>query len=193
MNLNPMPAMPERYEDDDYIAWQKDWKHAIPGVPDTTNDYTEVQMSEQEARAYFGVDESEDDMTVITEKLNLILENQGIIIAMLDGAEPPVEPPVVPPVVPPPAASYWVRVTVPKANARFAKSHNANGLPIMQIYPSDSSLVSERIQFAENTLLKVSPDKVRADGGGYYYLLLDWEGRDDEDLYLRGQDCVKTW
>ena len=117
---------------------------------------------------------------------------------MLDGAEPPVEPPVVPPVVPPPAASYWVRVTVPKANARFIKSWKKNPdtgveTPIMEIYPSDNSLVKDRIQFVEDTLLRVSPDKVRADGGGYYYLLLDWEGRDDEDLYLRTQDCVKTW
>jgi GH25 family lysozyme M1 (1,4-beta-N-acetylmuramidase) len=193
MNTNPAPALPRLWNG--FIAWQKDWKHAIPGVPDTTNDYSEFQMSEAEARAYFGMDESEEDMSEIIEKLDLILENQGIIIAMLDG-DGGEEPPVVPPVVPPPPVeppAYYVRVTVPKANARFSKANNANGLPIMQIYPSDSSPVSERIQFQENVLLRVSPDKVRADGGGYYYLLLDWEGRNDEDLYLRDQDCIKTW
>ena len=192
MNYNSSPAMPKQYDNDDYIAWQKSWKHTIPGIPDPTTDYTEVQMSEAEARAYFGMDEpeSEEDMTEISEKLDLILENQGIIIAMLDG-DGGEEPPVVPPVVPPPAANYFVRVTIPRANARFQKGENANGLPIMQIYPSDSSPVSERIQFVEDTLLRVLPDKVRADGGGYYYLLLDREGRNDEDLYLRDQDCVK--
>ena len=168
----------------------------IPGIS-TRCDYGIFNGTREELINYLGLaqwppQEGEDEMTEITEKLDLILENQGIIIAMLDGGGGE-EPPVVPPVVPPPAASYWVRVTVPKANARFAKSRNANGLPIMQIYPSDSSPVSERVQFVENTLLHVSPDKVRADGGGYYYLLLDREGRNDEDLYLGDQDCVKTW
>jgi len=192
MNYNPAPYLPRLWNG--FIAWQKDWKHAIPGVPDTTTDYSEFQMSEAEARAYFGMDEQEDDeMSEILEKLDLVLENLGIIIAMLDGAEPPVEPPVVPPVVPPPAASYWVRVTVPKANARFAKSHNANGLPIMQIYPSDSSPVSERIQFTEGTMLTVIREKVRADGGGQYYELTARRGRNDETLFNRDDDCIKTW
>jgi GH25 family lysozyme M1 (1,4-beta-N-acetylmuramidase) len=199
MNFNPSPAMPKWWNE--YVAWQKDWKHTIPGVADPSVDYSEFQMSEQEAREYFWVDDGEEDneMTILT-KLDEILINQGVIISnqgiilnyLHDGVTPPA-PPVEPPVVPPPAVNYFVRVTIPRANARFAKSQNANELPIMQIYPSDNSLVSERIQFTEDTLLRVIPNKERADGGGYYYMLLDWEGRGDEDLYLRDADCVKTW
>lgn len=201
MNPNPMPAMPERYEDDDYIAWQKDWKHAIPGVPDTTNDYTEVQMSEAEARAYFGMEESEEDEMAIEQKLDDILTNQGVIISnqgiilqyLHDGAQPPVEPPTPPAPPVPPEPGYAAQVVVTKTNARWSKAKNANGAPIMTIYPRDNAPVSERIQFFEDDFLRVVPEKIRADGGVQYYELATIKGRDGETLYIKAADVMKTW
>lgn len=173
----------------------------VPGVS-TRCDYGVFNGSFSELVNYLGLETwpPEDDVPVppvYDEQLEAILDEirsarvemarykDEILAAIGEPAPPPVDPP--------PAVEYRVRVSIPRANARFARSHNANGLPIMEIYPSDTSPVSERIQFTENTLLRVLPDKVRADGGGYYYLLLDHEGRDDEDLYLRDLDCVKTW
>lgn len=194
MHTGTRPAMPRLWNE--YIAWQKSWTHTIPGVPDPTTDYSEFQMSEAEARAYFLMDEMEDDMTAeILGKLDKVLENQdtimealGLVIAFLDNpgdVPPPVDPPVEP--------EYFAKVTVAKANARFSKANNANGLPIMQIYPSDSSLVRDRIQFLEGDLLLVLPDKVRADGGGYLYQLVTVKGKDGEALYIRAEECMKTW
>jgi len=194
MNFNPKPVMPKRYGADDYIAWQKDWKHTIPGVADPTTDYTEVQMSEAEARAYFGMDEpgEDEDMSEILEKLDLILENQGIIIAMLDGGGGE-EPPVVPPVIPPPAASYYVRVTAPdRTNARFMNGKNGNGVPIFQIYPSDSSPVSERIQYKSGVLLEVLPQKIDGDSNIDCFLLVGRKAG-GEQLYAWTKEVEKTW
>jgi GH25 family lysozyme M1 (1,4-beta-N-acetylmuramidase) len=199
MNTNPAPYLPRLW--DDYIAWQKDWKHAIPGVPDTTNDYTEVQMSEQEARAYFGMEESEEDEMAIEQKLDDILTNQGVIISnqgiilqyLHDGAQPPVEPPTPPAPPVPPEPGYAVQVVVTKTNARWSKAKNANGAPIMTIYPRDNAPVSERIQFFEDYFLAVVPEKIRADGGVQYYELATIKGRDGEVLYVKAADVMKTW
>ena len=199
MNTNPAPYLPRLW--DDYIAWQKDWKHAIPGVPDTTTDYTEVQMSEAEARAYFRMDESEEDEMAIEQKLDDILTNQGVIISnqgiilqyLHDGAQPPVEPPTPPAPPVPPEPGYAVQVVVTKTNARWSKAKNANGAPIMTIYPRDNAPVSERIQFFEDYFLAVVPEKIRADGGVQYYELATIKGRDGEVLYVKAADVMKTW
>ena len=164
-----------------------DWQHAqnIPDVWGAIRDYD------------WPIENGEDEEDMAIEaKLDEILANQeiiigsmGIIIAALDDA-----PPAPPPVEPPPAdPAYFVRVNVDKANARFSKAKNANGLPIMQIYPSDSSLVADRIQFVNGELLRVVKDKVRADGGLYFYQLVTWFGGENETLYLRDSDCMKTW
>lgn len=198
-NYAPAPAMPELW--DTFIAWQKDWKHTIPGVPDPTTDYSEFQMSEAEAREYFWMDDDgEEDMTTeILSKLNSILENQVIILDLLDefihGGEEdaPTPPPVVPPYVPPAEPRYTVQVIVEKTNARWSKATNANGFPIMQIYPKDNAPVSERIQYFEDTFLEVKPNKVKADGGMYFWQLTYPTGLDGETLYLKADDVMKTW
>ena len=108
--------------------------------------------------------------------------------------EPEPDPEPKPAPQPPAPSVYLVRVTAdPRANARFAKANNAAGLPIMQIYPSDSSLAGERIQFVVGDLLPVDPAKLRADGGETYFKLTGKRGRDGETLYIRDEDCIKTW
>jgi hypothetical protein len=172
----------------------------IPGIS-TRCDYGVFNGSREELINYLGLaqwppQESEEDMTEINEKLDLILENQGIIIAMLDGGggeEPPADPPAPPEEPEPPSTIGFVRVTIPRANARFEKRENANGMPIMEIYPSDNSLVSERIQFIVEATLTVIREKVRADGGEMYYELTARRGRGNETLFIRDDDCVKLW
>jgi len=107
---------------------------------------------------------------------------------------PDPEPEPEPTPQPPAPSAYLVRVTAdPRANARFTKANNAVGLPIMQIYPSDSSLTSQRIQFTVGDLLPVDPKGLRADGGEDYFKLTGKRGRDGETLYIRDDDCIKTW
>ena len=198
MNTNPAPYLPRLW--DDFIAWQKDWKHAIPGVPDETNDYSEFQMSEQEARAYFGMEESEEDEMAIEQKLDDILTNQGVIISnqgiilqyLHDMAQNPVEPPTPPA---PPAQRYYVQLKVDKTNARFVYRMKEGGIPIFQIYPGDSRPVAERIQFfkKDTPLLEVYKTRVRGDGNVYCYKLVGRFGRDGEELYVWAADVMKTW
>ena len=202
MNYNASPAMPRLW--DEFIAWQKDWKHTIPGIPDPTTDYSEFQMSEAEARAYFGVLEQEgDDVTILT-KLDevlanqaIILENQGIIIAALDDAPPappPVEPPPADPPADPPAKKYYVKVTAPdRTNARFLYGVNGKGVPIFQIYPSDSSKAYERIQYESGKLLEVLPQKIDGDSNIDCYELVGRMSGDGKQLYAWSQEVMKTW
>jgi len=84
-------------------------------------------------------------------------------------------------------------VIVDKANARWSKAQNANGLPIMVIYPRDNAPVAERIQYFEDSFVPVKPDKIKADGGAYYWELVYGKGRDGETLYLKADDVMKTW
>ena len=79
----------------------------------------------------------------------------------------------------------------PRTNARFVAGFNANDYPIMEIYPSDVSDVSDRVQFIYKEVVGCDPDKVRADGGGYFWLLNDDEHREDCDLFLRDEDVEK--
>lgn len=194
MNYNPKPYLPRLWTD--YIAWQKSWKQAIPGVPDTTTDYTEFQMSEAEARAFFEM-ESEEDMTEITEKLDLILSNLGMIWEKLNsggGEEPPVVPPVVPPPPVEPDHKYYVKVTAPdKTNARFQYGKNAKGKPIFQIYPGDSSKANERIQYANGKLLEVYPEKIDGDSDIDCYELVGRMAGDGKQLYAWTKEVMKTW
>ena len=66
-------------------------------------------------------------------------------------------------------------------------------VPIMEIYPSDNSLVRDRIQFKEGDRLPVDPDIVVADGGADYFMLLTPAGRGGEELYIRYKDCEEMW
>lgn len=191
INLNPWPAMPKRYEDDDFIAWQKDWKHTIPGVPDPTTDYTEIQLNEVEVRAYFDMSEEEEDemLPEIVEKLNLILDNQETIIAMLSGGTPPTPPPADPPA----PKKYYVRVTAPdKTNARFVYGKNGKGKPIFQIYPGDSSKATERIQYKNGALLEVWPEKIDGDSDIDCYELVG-KTAGGKQLYAWSNEVAKTW
>ena len=90
-----------------------------------------------------------------------------------------------PPEPPSQYLDFWV--TADKANARFVSGLNNAGRPIMQIYPSDSAPVSERVQYVKNTLVPVYPESVLADGGGVFYKIVHVPDGKPE-LYLRAID-----
>ena len=93
------------------------------------------------------------------------------------------------PPLPEPADYREFVITADRANARFIHSFNVKKrYPIMQIYPSDSAPVSERIQFARGEVLRVQPDKVDTDGSMDYYRLCDRQSPEGDDLYLREVD-----
>lgn len=78
------------------------------------------------------------------------------------------------------------------ALAFFAKSYNAAGRPVMQIYPGDSSPDSERIKIPRGTIVLALENPVTADGGGKYWQLVDYKGRNKEVLFLRALDATKV-
>ena len=78
------------------------------------------------------------------------------------------------------------------ALAWFEKSQNSAGIPIMEIYPSNGSPTSERIKIASGEKVLAYNEIVRADGGAKFWKLVDYKGRDGEDLYLRQVDVMKA-
>ena len=62
----------------------------------------------------------------------------------------------------------------------------------MEIYPGDSSAVEDRIRIPRGEVVLVYNDKIRADGGNHFWELVDYHGRDGEDLYLRDDDVTKV-
>lgn len=97
---------------------------------------------------------------------------------------------------PHPEGTAWVLVTPENedkdwALAWFQKGENNNGYPIMEIYPGDSSPVEDRIKIDRGEVVLVYDELIRADGGGRFWKLVDYEGRDGEELYLRAEDVTK--
>ena len=112
-----------------------------------------------------------------------------------DAPTDPVDPPIDPPPEPEPYQMLEVKPENPDkdvANCWFAKGENAAGKPIMEIYPSNSSSVSERIQIPRGNEVKAEPNKFQADGGMYFWELQEYAGRDGEVLSLRQVDVVKV-
>ena len=62
-----------------------------------------------------------------------------------------------------------LEITAVKANARCVRNYNAQGRPVMMIYPEDSAPVKDRIQYIIGTLVDVGPTIVKADGGAKFY------------------------
>lgn len=198
MNTGTSPAMPRLWKD--YLGWQKDWKHVVPGVPDKTVDYSEFKLTIEEAfERFVGTipEEPGTDLTLVLEKLDLIIANQQLILKKLDAVPEPTPDPTP---NPEPTPDYWVALKVDKTNTRFVASWKTNivgeKIPVMQIYPSDSSLVKDRIQIfkSSNPKVRVYPDRIKADGtDNYFYRLVDYRGRNGEELYIDAHDCMKTW
>jgi len=114
------------------------------------------------------------------------------IIELLEGGiipepEPPTPPDPDPEPDPEPVGIPF-KITATKTNLRFTKASNANGAPIMQIYPSDTSLASERIQRLEGDVIRIVTPAVTADGGARYFEVVDVQGRGGETLYVRKDD-----
>lgn len=98
---------------------------------------------------------------------------------------------------PQPAGTIWLIVTPANTSkdsalCYFAKTYNNAGRPVMQIYPSDSSLATERIKIPAGERVLAYDKVVLADGGGKFWKLVYYHGRDGEDLYLRSVDITKT-
>jgi len=73
----------------------------------------------------------------------------------------------------PAAPVRLVKVVVRRAHLRVIKSYNANGKPIMKIYPRDGSAVSERVWFNCGSVVSVLADPVKGDGGGKWWQIVD--------------------
>jgi hypothetical protein len=77
------------------------------------------------------------------------------------------------------------------ALAFFAKSYNNAGRPVMQIYPRDTAPDSERIKIPRGEVVLALKDPVTADGGAKYWQLVEVQGKDGEDLFLKAVDVTK--
>jgi len=84
------------------------------------------------------------------------------------------------------------RITALKSNLRFIKETNANGAPIMQIYPSDSSPTNERIQRFAGDIIHIALPSIKADGGALYYQVVNIKGRSGETLYVSKADGIQA-
>jgi hypothetical protein len=78
------------------------------------------------------------------------------------------------------------------ALAFFAKSYNDAGRPVMQIYPSDTAPDSLRIKIPKGEIVLALEKPVTADGGAKYWQLVDYKGKDGEDLFLKATDVTKV-
>lgn len=97
---------------------------------------------------------------------------------------------------PAPSGQIWVEVRPenPDKNwalCRFVYKYNDAGKPVMQIYPGDSKPTSERIKIPRGEHVLVYKPKVAADGGGFYWKLVDYVAPDGTELYLRQVDMMK--
>jgi len=119
----------------------------------------------------------------------IILATERTYIPMVQIAEATATP------TPMPAGTLWLIVKPDQdkgwALARFAKSYNKAGRPIMEIYPGDSKPVSERIKILKGERVLAYDTIVLADGGGKYWKLVEIEAPDGTVLYLRKLDVVK--
>lgn len=98
-------------------------------------------------------------------------------------------------VVTPPPATVTLRVTdSPKANARWQTGVKATGKPIWEIYPSDSSETSSRIQYTTDTILYAEPNLVDGEGGKCWKLVgvtAPTSNQFGNALYVREFDVVR--
>jgi hypothetical protein len=78
------------------------------------------------------------------------------------------------------------------ALAFFAKSYNNAGRPVMQIYPGDTAPQSERIMIPRGEIVLALDTPVTADGGAKFWQLVEYEGEDGEELFLKAVDVTKA-
>ncbi len=111
--------------------------------------------------------------------------------------EPTPEPTPEVTVTPSPEGQIWLVITPDSSDkdwalAYFEKSQNDAGRPIMEIYPGDSSPASERIKIPAGETVLAFDEIIRADGGDRFWKLVEYQGREGEDLYLRTEDVTKA-
>jgi len=119
------------------------------------------------------------------------LENVKTTITIHGFCEEEIAPPTPPsPEPPPPGDHISIEITKDKrANAHYAVGHDGEGKPIMAIYPDDHAPVGDRIQYEKGSILRASPDKVKASGGAMFYLLLDEQSPGGDKLYIKQGDA----
>ena len=175
MNPAPLPSLPRLWTH--YLMWQRSWTEAIPGVPDSTTDYSEWN-GYGTIQEYFDADAPGDDNDMSADVIARLIRIEEKIDLILNGAG-----------TPPGSTQVAIITAEPRANARFKSGQNANGKPIMQIYPKDTAPANERVQFLSGEFVKVKPGLVTADGGAKYYELLDRKGKAGETLYVKESEA----
>jgi len=194
------------------VILQSSWTTAIPGVPDPTTDYDEFVGDEVQCYQYFNADEPEppepeDEMDLtkvkaardafveIYTKADVAAKQLEEFIAEHEGEPKPPPPPPPPPVPPVPADVHNFKIAPAedkaRANARFIKGYNAAvpPRPMFEIWPSDSSLASERQQFNDGAIVKVTGGIWKGDSGVSCYELYDPDSKlKFKPLYIRKDD-----
>lgn len=142
-----------------------------------------------------------DEMATLLEKVKAIRDAYpdaliNINVNLVEGTvEPQPEPeprPEPEPKPDPEPAGIVFRITVEKTNLRSVLKYNGAGAPVMQIYPSDTAPVSDRIQLFEDDTCKIVLPAVTADGGAKYFKVVDRKGRNGEALYVVKADGTQV-
>ena len=123
--------------------------------------------------------ETTDIVLNVTIIINVDTDNDNVIVDPypIPAPSPPGDPTV-----------FATIINSPRANARFVFDYNKVGKPIMQIYPSDTSDVKERVQFPVGTLVEVIAEPISADGGKVYWEINNSADYAEVPLYLNDED-----
>lgn len=169
------------------IATKYPWSPRVPGMASDV-DVDRAYMTLDRLRALaqnVQVPPEEPPMSTILEDVAQAKVLAAQLEVLLDQIEQKASEEVPPPPPPPPSTDISIRITRDgQANAFYSTVRDGVGKPIMRIYPSDSSPASERIQFAEGSVLRALPDKVVASGGGRFFQLTQHQSPRGDVLYI---------
>lgn len=195
MNTNPKPSLPKWW--DTFLAWQKDWKHVVPGVPDPTVDYQEWEITWEEALVRFKNGETtpppqECNLQPLVDAINHLGNAMEAMLVGLGQVEDTVNkiwlylqnnPPTQPPV--PDLITVQVKRD-PKANAQVTYRNNVAGKPIMEpLSPRIDWELGSQVQCSRY----VPKDEVNGENG--FYEVASHRSPTGLTLYLREQDVAR--
>ena len=131
------------------------------------------------------------------------IADQKVYIPFIQKQEPQITPTNTPTQTPlptetsPPGEDYLWLIVRPEnpdkdwALCYFVKKYNDAGKPVMEIYPSETSSADERIKIARGERVRAHNGIIKADGGLKFWKLVDYQGNEGEELYLRQVDVMK--
>lgn len=174
MNTNPIPSMPDLWED--FIAWQKDWKHVVPGVPDNTVDYQEWEITWEDALARFKSDQGTPppvgcDLTPILTELAILGSDINLINDQLARTDAKVAQ--ILEILQsgggstPPSTRTYIVTEPEKTLACYVNGYNGKGFPIIK----DQIFENPRLRWDNGMTLEASVNNIQADGSTYWYKL----------------------